>query len=46
MDTIANAFSRAVEELSRVAGRLDEAQIEAFIQAIIRARRIFLIGVG
>ncbi|MDQ0326957.1 6-phospho-3-hexuloisomerase [Rhodopseudomonas julia] len=46
MDTITSGFKRAVEELSQVAKRLDEAEISAFMDAIVGAKRVFLIGVG
>jgi 6-phospho-3-hexuloisomerase len=40
------SFARAVRELGRVAERLDDAQASAFMEAIARARRVFLIGAG
>jgi 6-phospho-3-hexuloisomerase len=46
MEKAGKRFAQAVAELSRVAERLDEDQIAAFLDAIIRARRIFCIGVG
>ena len=46
MEKVGKRFAQAVAELSRVAERLDEDQIAAFLDAIIRARRIFCIGVG
>jgi len=44
-DVIGN-FARAVTELGQVAHRLDARQIDGFIAAIGRARRVFLIGAG
>jgi 6-phospho-3-hexuloisomerase len=35
-----------VKELDQVFARIDEQQIERFIQEIIKAKRVFLIGVG
>jgi 6-phospho-3-hexuloisomerase len=46
MQDVAQGFIRAVDELGRVAERLDPRQIEDFIAAIARARRVFLIGAG
>ena len=46
MHSVATGFAQAVGELGRVSERLDEAEIEAFMSAILRARRVFLIGAG
>ena len=46
MPTITARFAQAVSELRAVAERLDEAQIEGFVAAIARAKRIFCIGAG
>ena len=46
MQDAVQGFTRAVVELGRVADRLDRTQIDAFIGAIARANRIFLIGAG
>jgi 6-phospho-3-hexuloisomerase len=46
MTTVKMRFAAAVAELGRVTERLDEIQIAAFMDAILQARRIFLIGVG
>src|SRR5262245_55020453 len=43
---VEGAFAKAVSELGRVAERLDPSQIAAFIEAVVRARRVFLIGAG
>jgi 6-phospho-3-hexuloisomerase len=43
---VADGFTRAVAELGRVAERLDPRQIDAFIAAIVKAGRVFLIGAG
>jgi 6-phospho-3-hexuloisomerase len=46
MGEIQESFARAVAELGQVTARLDEGQIAAFMDAIVRAPRIFCIGVG
>jgi 6-phospho-3-hexuloisomerase len=46
MQDVVQGFTRAVAELGRVAERLDPKQVEAFIAAIARAKRLFLIGAG
>ncbi len=46
MQSVKDSFARAVAELGRVAERIDEAQIDAFMAAIVRAPRIFLVGAG
>src|SRR5262245_59078297 len=46
MTSIAESFAHAVAELGRVGERLDEARIEAFMAAILEAKRVFCIGVG
>jgi 6-phospho-3-hexuloisomerase len=43
---VSQGFTRAVAELGRVAERLDARQIDAFMEAITRAKRVFLIGAG
>jgi len=43
---VARGFAQAVAELGRIAERLDEAQISAFMDAILQAPRIFCIGAG
>jgi 6-phospho-3-hexuloisomerase len=43
---IADRFAQAVAELGRVTARLDEAEIEAFMAAIVAAARVFCIGAG
>ena len=44
--TVKQGYAHAVEELGRVSERLDEAQVEAFITALAKARRVFCVGVG
>ncbi len=46
MHDVTQGFNRAAAELGRVAERLDPRQIDAFIAAIARAKRVFLIGAG
>jgi 6-phospho-3-hexuloisomerase len=46
MTGVRSRFARAVAELDRLVDRLDEAQITAFMDAIVRARRIFCVGAG
>lgn len=46
MQDVAQGFAGAVNELSQVAPRLDRDQIAAFMQAIVGAKRVFLIGAG
>src|SRR5215475_12150896 len=46
MSNVRERFANAVSELARVAQRIDEAQVDAFMAAIARAPRIFLVGAG
>ncbi|HEY4162622.1 MAG TPA: 6-phospho-3-hexuloisomerase [Dongiaceae bacterium] len=46
MPKVKDGFARAVAELGQVAERIDEAQAAAFMDAIVKARRVFLIGAG
>ena len=46
MPTVAARFASAVSELGEVAPRLQEAQIERFLDAVVRAKRVFCIGAG
>jgi 6-phospho-3-hexuloisomerase len=46
MQDVVLGFSRAVAELGQVIDRLDRRQIDAFVAAIARTRRVFLIGAG
>ena len=46
MPDVVENFARAVAELGQVAERIDTRQIDAFIAAIARAKRVFLIGAG
>jgi 6-phospho-3-hexuloisomerase len=46
MDTVKSRFANAVVELSRVAERIDDGQVEHFMAAIERAPRVFLVGAG
>ncbi|HVZ01915.1 MAG TPA: hypothetical protein VHA35_20590 [Dongiaceae bacterium] len=46
MQDVIQGFNRSVAELGQVARRLDPAGIEAFVAAIVRAKRVFLIGAG
>lgn len=46
MTGVRDSFIRAAAELRRVAERIDETQVEAFMAAIERAPRVFLIGAG
>ena len=46
MTDVRGAFAQAVAELGRLVERLDEGQITAFMDAIVRARRVFCIGAG
>lgn len=46
MPDVKDGFARAVVELGQVAGRIDEGQVEAFMAAIEKAARVFLIGAG
>src|SRR5690349_20936473 len=46
MQDVVQGFARAVDELGRVAERLDARQIDGFIAAIATAKRVFLIGAG
>ena len=45
-DGVIGRFARALSELGRVAERLDAAEFTALLDAVTRARRIFLIGAG
>jgi 6-phospho-3-hexuloisomerase len=46
MGRVKDGFANAVAELGRVAERIDEAQADAFMAAIERAPRIFVVGAG
>jgi 6-phospho-3-hexuloisomerase len=46
MTGVRGAFAQAVAELGRLVERLDDGQITAFMDAIVRARRVFCIGAG
>jgi 6-phospho-3-hexuloisomerase len=46
MQDVVQGFTRAITELGQVAGRLDPERIDAFMAAIAKAKRIFLIGAG
>ncbi|MGN6551142.1 MAG: SIS domain-containing protein [Pararhizobium sp.] len=46
MNDVRNGFARAVQELAAVAERLDAAAIDAFVEAVAAAPRIFLVGAG
>jgi 6-phospho-3-hexuloisomerase len=46
MHTVAAGFAQALGELGRVAKRLDGGALDGFMAAIVRARRVFLIGAG
>ena len=46
MGIVQERFANAVAELGRVAERIDERQIDAFMAAIEKAPRIFLVGAG
>lgn len=46
MKNIKESYVNAIQELSRVADRIDLAQVDAFMEAIVRAKRIVCIGVG
>jgi 6-phospho-3-hexuloisomerase len=46
MQDVIRGFTRAVDELGRVATRLDAAEIAGFVEAVAQARRVFLIGAG
>jgi len=43
---VSDGFANAVAELARVAPRIDDAQVTAFMAAIERAPRVFLVGAG
>lgn len=43
---VREGFRHAVTELDRVTARLDDAQLDRFIDAVLQAPRIFCIGVG
>ncbi|HVO03401.1 MAG TPA: SIS domain-containing protein [Candidatus Cybelea sp.] len=46
MPGIRDSFASAIAELGRVAERIDERAVDAFMAAIERAPRVFLIGAG
>jgi 6-phospho-3-hexuloisomerase len=46
LPSVKNGFARAAAELAQVAERIDETQAVAFMVAIEKARRVFLIGAG
>lgn len=46
MPKVSESFANAVVELGRVAARIDDAQVDAFMAAIQRAPRIFVVGAG
>jgi len=46
MAKVSESFANAVAELGRVAARIDDAQVDAFMAAIQRAPRIFVVGAG
>jgi 6-phospho-3-hexuloisomerase len=46
MSKVSESFANAVAELGRVAARLDDDQIDAFMAAVERAPRIFVVGAG
>ena len=46
MGHVQERFANAVAELGRVAARIDEDQVDAFMTAIEKAPRIFLVGAG
>jgi 6-phospho-3-hexuloisomerase len=46
MPKVSVSFANAVAELGRVAARIDDAQVDAFMAAIERAPRIFVVGAG
>src|SRR3954470_8534365 len=46
MTRVSESFTNAVAELSRVAARIDNTQVDAFMAAIEQAPRIFLVGAG
>jgi 6-phospho-3-hexuloisomerase len=46
MPKVSESFANAVAELGRVAARIDNAQVDAFMAAIERAPRIFVVGAG
>src|SRR4051812_9526647 len=46
MTRVSESFANAVAELGRVATRIDDAQVDAFMSAIERAPRIFVVGAG
>ena len=46
MPKVSESFANAVAELCRVAARIDDAQVDAFMAAIVRAPRIFVAGAG
>jgi 6-phospho-3-hexuloisomerase len=46
MPNVSDSFANAVAELARVAPRIDDAAVDAFMAAIERAPRIFLVGAG
>src|SRR3954468_15083539 len=46
MPKVSESFASAVAELGRVAARIDDAQVDAFMAAIEQAPRIFVVGAG
>ena len=46
MPKVSQSFANAVAELGRVAARIDDQQVDAFMTAIARAPRIFVVGAG
>jgi 6-phospho-3-hexuloisomerase len=46
MPKVSESFANAVAELGRVADRIDDDAIDAFMAAIARAPRIFVVGAG
>ena len=46
MNKVSESFANAVAELARVVARIDDAQVDAFMAAIEKAPRIFVVGAG
>ncbi len=46
MPKVSESFANAVAELGRVAARIDDTQVDAFMTAIAKAPRIFVVGAG
>jgi 6-phospho-3-hexuloisomerase len=46
MPKVSESIANAVAELGRVAARIDDAEVDAFMAAIERAPRIFVVGAG